>query len=132
MQNPSERLFLKRFTAGIAWFFLVLFLICLPGSEIPPVATWLNNIYFDKWVHTGLFCILTLLFIYPLTKLDLPITVKKKIAIKIALATCVWALTTELIQKYFIPGRSYDLFDWAADSFGILLAFTWCWKKYLR
>lgn len=57
---------------------------------------------------------------------------KKKIAIKIALATCVWALTTELIQKYFIPGRSYDLFDWAADSFGILLAFTWCWKKYLR
>ena len=132
MQNPSKRSTLKRFIPGIAWFFLVLFLICLPGSDIPYVATWLDDIYFDKWVHTGLFSMLTFLFIYPLRKLDLTLAVKKNTAIKIAIAACVWALTTELIQKYFIPGRSYDLFDWAADSFGILIAFTWCWKKYLK
>jgi VanZ family protein len=132
MQSPSKRSSLKRFIPGIAWFFLVLFLICLPGSEFPPVETWLDDIYFDKWVHTGLFCILTFLFIHPLTKLDLPIAVKKNTAIKIALATCVWALATEFIQKYFIPDRSFDMHDWASDSFGILIAFTWCWKKYLR
>ena len=132
MQNPSKRSSLKRFIPGIAWFFLVLFLICLPGSDIPPVEDWLDAIYFDKWVHTGLFAGLTFLFIYPVSKLNLSNSFKKNSAIKIAIAACIWGLTTEFIQRFFIPGRSFDMFDWAADSFGILMAFTWCWKKYLK
>lgn len=132
MQNPSTRSSVIRFIPGIAWFFLILVLICLPGSDIPPVENWLNYIYFDKWVHTGLFAGLTFLFIYPLSKMNLADAFKKNTAIKIALAAWVWALTTEFIQKYFIPDRSFDLYDWAADSFGILIAFTWCWKKYLK
>jgi VanZ family protein len=132
MQNPSKRSSVKSFIPGIAWFFLILVLICLPGSNIPPVETWLNNIYFDKWVHTGLFAGLTFLFIYPMSRLSLSAFVKKNTAIKIAIAAWVWALTTEFIQKYFIPDRSFDLYDWGADSLGILLAFTWCWKKYLK
>ena len=132
MQNPSKRSSLKRFIPGIAWFFLVLFLICLPGSDIPPVEDWLDAIYFDKWVHTGLFAGLTFLFIYPVSKLNLSNSFKKNSAIKIAIAACIWGLTTEFIQRFFIPSRSFDLFDWAADSFGILMAFTWCWKKYLK
>ena len=132
MQNPSKRSSVKRFIPGIAWFFLVLFLICLPGSDIPTVETWLNYIYFDKLVHIGLFSVLTFLFIYPVTRLDLTNPVKKNTAIKIAIAAWVWALATEFIQKYFIPDRSFDMYDWAADSLGILIAFTWCWKKYLN
>jgi VanZ family protein len=132
MQNPSKRSSVKRFIPGIAWFFLVLFLICLPGSDIPPVENWLNYIYFDKWVHIGLFSILTFLFIYPVSKLDLTNKVKKNTAIKIALAAWIWALTTEFIQKYFIPDRSFDMYDWGADTFGILSAFTWCRIKYLK
>ena len=132
MQNPSKRSSVKRFIPGIAWFFLVLFLICLPGSDIPTVETWLNYIYFDKLVHIGLFSVLTFLFIYPVTRLDLTNPVKKNTAIKIAIAVWVWALATEFIQKYFIPDRSFDMYDWAADSLGILIAFTWCWKKYLN
>ena len=131
MQSPPKSSALIRFIPGIAWFFLVLFLLCLPGSDIPPVENWLNYIYFDKWVHIGLFSVLTFLFIYPVRKLDLTEAVKKNTAIKIAIALCIWALTTEFIQKYFIPDRSFDLYDWAADSFGILVAFTWCRKKYL-
>jgi VanZ family protein len=132
MQNPSKPLSVKRFIPGIAWFFLVLVLICLPGSDIPPVENWLNYIYFDKLVHIGLFSILTFLFIYPVSKLDFTNSFKKNTAIKIALAAWIWALTTEFIQKYFIPDRSFDMYDWAADSFGILVAFIWCWKKYLK
>lgn len=131
MQSPSEKPSVKRFIPGIAWFFLVLFLICLPGSDIPPVENWLSYIYFDKWVHVGLFSVLTFLFIYPLGKLDVTSALKKNIAIKIALAAWIWALTTEFIQRFFIPDRSFDIFDWAADSFGILIAFTWCRIKYL-
>jgi hypothetical protein len=132
MQNLTKKKAVKKFIPGIAWFFLILILICLPGSDIPPVETWLNDIYFDKWVHTGLFGVLTFLFIYPVSRIDLTNTLKKNTAIKIAIAAWVWALTTEFIQKYFIPDRSFDMFDWAADSLGILTAFTWCWKKYLK
>ncbi len=132
MQNPSTRSSVIRFIPGIAWFFLILVLICLPGSDIPPVDNWLNYIYFDKWVHTGLFAGLTFLFIYPLAKMNLADAFKKNTAIKIALAAWVWALATEFIQKYFIPDRSFDLYDWAADSLGILIAFAWCRKKYLK
>ncbi|HEX2683505.1 MAG TPA: VanZ family protein [Ferruginibacter sp.] len=122
----------KRFIPGIAWFFLILVLISLPGSKLPTVETWLNDIYFDKWIHTGLFAILVLLFIYPVSRTSLPVPIKKNIALKIAIAACIWGLTTEFIQKFFIPDRSFDLFDLAADCLGVLLAYAWCRKKLLK
>ncbi|MBK8611357.1 MAG: VanZ family protein [Chitinophagaceae bacterium] len=129
--TPLKEYPVKKFIPGIVWFFLVLVLICLPGSEIPTPETWLNDIYFDKWVHAGLFGVLSFLFIYPVTKFNLATRVKKNIIIKISLAAIVWGITTEFIQHFFIPDRSFDLFDWAADSFGILTAYTWCTIKYL-
>lgn len=132
--NPDmqDQLSVKRFIPGIAWFVLVLVLICLPGSDIPTVETWLNDIYFDKWVHTGLFAVLAFLFIYPVCRSGLPTAAKRKIAIKIALAASVWALATEFIQRYFIPDRDLDILDWACDTLGIIIAWTWCRKKYLQ
>jgi VanZ family protein len=132
MQNPSKRPSAKTFTPGIAWFFLILILICLPGSKLPTVETWLNDIYFDKWVHAGLFGMLVFLFIYPIyKKLILPLQVKRNWAIKITIAAVIWGLTTELIQHFFIPGRSFDIYDLAADAAGILVAYNWCRAKYL-
>jgi uncharacterized membrane protein len=132
MQNPSIRSSLKKFIPGIAWFFLILVLICLPGSRIPSVETWLNDIYFDKWVHAGLFGMLVFLFIYPIyKKMILPLQVKRNWAIKIAIAAVIWGLTTELIQKFFIAERSFDIYDLAADTAGILVAYNWCRIKYL-
>jgi hypothetical protein len=122
----------KKFIPGIAWFFLILILICLPGSKIPTVETWLNDIYFDKWVHTGLFAVLVILFIYPVSKLSIPQPVKKNTAIKIAIAAGLWGLTTELIQKFFVPDRSFDAFDLGANTLGVLAAYIWCRKKYLN
>jgi VanZ family protein len=132
MQNPSKRLTANKFIPGIAWFFLILVLICLPGSKIPPVETWLNDIYFDKWIHAGLFAVLVFLFVHAVFRLQIPLAVKKNLAVKIALAACVWALTTEFIQKFFIPGRSFDEYDLVADAFGIMIAYTWCRVKYLK
>ena len=129
--TPLNSASVKKFIPGIAWFFLVLIVICLPGSEIPTIDTWLNDIYFDKWVHAGMFGVLTFLFIYPVTKLSLSNLIKKNTSLKIAIAAIIWGLTTEFIQRFFIPGRSFDIFDWAADSFGILSAYIFCYKKYL-
>jgi VanZ family protein len=50
--------------------------------------------------------------------------------IKIAIATSIWGLTTECIQKYFVPGRFFDMMDWASDSLGALIAFWFCRKRF--
>lgn len=131
-QTPVKESLVKNFIPGIAWFFLVLILICLPGTQIPQAETWLNEIYFDKWVHAGLFAVLTFLFIYPVTRLNLTAIVKKNTAIKITFAACIWGITTEFIQKFFIPDRSFDVFDVGADCIGVLTAYCWCRIKYLK
>jgi VanZ family protein len=121
----------KKYIPGIAWFFLVFFLICLPGNQFPKTDDWLKLIYFDKWVHCGLFGILAFLWMKPFALSDIVPLQKLNFAIKIAVAVSVWGLTTEYIQKYFIPFRSFDWWDWAADSLGALLAFIVCHKIYL-
>jgi len=119
-----------KFLPGIAWFFVVLVLISLPGSDFPS-ANWLNKIYFDKWVHIGIFCLLALLFMWPIAFSSMEKRTKLQYFLRIAIATSIWGLTTEFIQKYLVTGRSFDLLDWAADSVGAAAAFIYCWKKYV-
>lgn len=112
----------KNFLPGIAWFFIVGILTLMPGKDIPEV-TFLNSIpQFDKLVHAALFGGITFLFCLPLIKY--PFSHRQKIYyfIRIALAAIIWGITVEFLQKYFIPGRDFDLLDWAADSAGVLIA----------
>ena len=122
---------IKKFIPGIAWFFLVLILLCLPGNEFPKNIEWLEKIYFDKWVHAGLFGILAFLLMYPYAKSEIDLQSKLNTILKIALAVSVWGLTTEFIQKYFVPFRNFDLWDWAADSVGALAALVF-WRIRLK
>lgn len=122
----------KKFIPGIAWFFLVMVVICLPGNDIPPINDWFNKIYIDKWAHVGLFSVLAFLFMRPFLQSSLEIKEKWHYMIKIALATAIWGLNTEIIQKYFVPGRSFDLFDWSADSIGAIFALLYAKIRFLN
>lgn len=121
---------MKKFTPGIAWFFLVLILICLPGDDLPKADSWMDAVHFDKWVHIGLFSMLAFLFMLPVAKSSLAAKAKWQTILKIAACVVLWGITTEFIQKFFIPGRSFDLTDWAADSFGAVLAVVVIAKVY--
>ena len=121
----------KKFIPGIAWFFVVLVLICLPGKDIPQVG-WLTGINFDKVVHIGVFGLLAVLFCWPFYRSSFTKKERLQYFIKIAIATSIWGLTTEFIQKFFIPSRSFDLLDWAADSIGALIAFWFCSRKFIK
>jgi VanZ family protein len=114
---------------AIGWFFLLLYFICMPPSSIPPVDSWINQFYPDKWVHAILFGVLAFLFIYPLKKANSTQKQKRNTALRLLLASIIWGLTTEFIQKYFIPGRFFDWYDWLADSFGAFCSF-WLCKKW--
>jgi len=122
----------KKFIPGIAWFFVVLYLTCLPGNDLPKIG-WMDNIiFFDKWVHMGLFGILVLLFCLPFYKSSFTTKERLNYFIKIFLVVSIWGLTIEFIQKYFIPGRAFDLWDWAADSVGAVIAYWFCKKKFIK
>ena len=84
MPNYLKMISIKKFIPGIAWFFLVLILICLPGDDLPKTDDWMSAIYFDKWVHIGLFSILAFLFMMPICKSALTLKSKWEIVIKIA------------------------------------------------
>jgi hypothetical protein len=122
------------FVPGIFWFLLVLVLICLPKSDLPPLEGWgalLEKIHFDKWVHAGIFGIMAMLFYFPFGKTNIDTAQKNKIFILISLLAIGWGFVTECIQIY-VPGRSFDLADWAADSFGICIFWWYAHKIWVR
>lgn len=121
-QLPDKALHISKFIPGIAWFFVILVLICLPSDKLPEVDDWMITINYDKLIHTGVFAVLAFLFMYPVSKSGLPVKDKWNYYIKIALATVIWGLVTELIQKFFIPSRSFSLSDFAADGIGGIVA----------
>jgi hypothetical protein len=124
----SQKIPFKKFLPGIAWFFIVGTLTLMPGSDIPEVG-WLDKIKnFDKVVHAGLFGGLTFLFCLPYFKSFFSHHQKINYFIRVSLAAIVWGITIEFLQKYFVPGRSFDLTDWIADSFGVLIALWLCIK----
>ncbi len=122
----------KKFIPGIAWFFLILILVCTPGKDLPRVGDWFSLLDVDKMIHAGIFGVLAFLFMYPFVKSSLPKKQQWYYCIKIAIATCIYGYITELLQKYFIPGRSYDIIDFTADSIGGLLALAFSKIFFLK
>ena len=130
--SPFKEIGIKKFIPAIIWFFVVLTLISIPGDDLPKVDNWMIAIDYDKLIHIGVFGLLALLFMYPFGKSTLPSKLKLHYFIRFALATIVWGYTTEVLQKFYIPGRSYDLADWLADSIGGMGALVFCWFRFLR
>jgi len=118
----SGKLTFKKFIPGISWFFILLILLCLPAKDLPKTDWWLDKIYFDKWVHIGLFGLLAILFTAPVFASDLQAKRKWIYVIIIGCAGILWGITTEFIQDAFIEKRSFDHLDWMADSLGTIIA----------
>jgi len=130
--SPFKEIGIKKFIPGIAWFFVVLVLVTIPGKDLPTPDNWMIAIDYDKLIHIGVFGLLAFLFMYPFGKSSLPPKQKLHYFIRFALVTIVWGYTTEILQKFYIPGRSYDLADWLADSIGGILALVISKFYFLR
>ena len=130
--SPFKEIGIKKFVPAIVWFFVVLFLVTIPGNDLPTPDNWMIAIDYDKLIHIGVFGFLAFLFMYPFGKSSLPSKQKLHYFIRFALATIVWGYTTEVLQKFYIPGRSYDLADWLADSIGGISALLFCKFYFLR
>lgn len=112
-----------RLALASVYFIFISILFFLPGSVLPK-EDWLSQIYFDKWVHVGFFVALLLLWLWALKP-------AKKGALKIVVLAVFYGIAVEFIQDWFIPNRSFDLGDWAADTTGSLIGF-WVWNRYIK
>lgn len=116
----------KSFLPGIAWFAVILFLICMPSDEIPEPTgwwEWVKLIRIDKIVHMGIFAVLVILFIVPIARAPFSRKKKSNLFIYITILACAWGMGTELIQKFFVPTRFFDMMDFMADSIGALAGY---------
>ena len=111
---------LKSFILPAIWFAFITVILTLPGSSFPK-ETWLNKIYFDKIFHVSIFFILVLLFFWPFSRTTISESKKKKIFFTIILSAITYGIIIEFIQKYWIPGRSFELLDILADATGSVL-----------
>ncbi len=111
---------------ALGWFVIMCILFFLPGSVLPKENEFLAFLHVDKIVHIGLFAI----FVF-LIKCSFTSTLFKYNILLIA-ATGLYGYAVELIQKKWIPGRSFDLYDLLADMIGSLLGlliYVWLVKK---
>ena len=116
---------LRFFWLALGWLIIVTVLLTLPASAFPR-EDWLDQLWFDKWVHIGLFGVLTLLWGYPFFKINIA---SAHPFIIVAVCVILYGTIMEFVQKYFAFERSFDLFDILADSAGSLLALWWLTYK---
>ena len=118
----NKKIPFKYFLPGIAWFFIVGILTLMPAKDVPEVG-WMDNIHnFDKFVHADLFGGVVFLFSLPFIISHLSKKQKINYLIRISLASVIWGITIEFLQKFYVPSRDFDLLDWAADSVGVILS----------
>jgi len=111
--------FFQSKTLAISWIVIITILFFLPGSTLPK-EDWLSKIYFDKWVHIGLFAILIFLW---RSAFEWKIANYNFILLLLAF---LYGLTVEIIQQQWIPNRSFDVYDILSDVTGSILGlFVW-------
>jgi VanZ family protein len=126
---------LRRSTVSLllatVWFITSLVLLTLPGSDLPQ-ENWLDKIYFDKWVHIGMFALLVFLWCWALSKRKGTFPGLKIFFLRITVAAIVYGILMEFVQRYFVPGRSFDVTDMIADAVGAFIGFFYSSWSFIK
>ena len=109
---------------------LVTILLCIPGTKFPKI-TWLNKIWFDKWVHIGLFAMLVVAWCLAYSSNSISEKPLKNIFLRIAILGLLYGVIMELIQHFYIPFRSFDYGDIVADAVGCIGGYFFS-GKYIK
>jgi VanZ family protein len=113
-------MFLKHTKWAMLWALLILILCGIPGKDIPHIS-FLELLSFDKLVHAGIFFVLVLLAIRGFL-LQSTITFLQANARVLAVVFCiVYGGLLEIMQGTLFQERSADVFDFIANSFGVIV-----------
>lgn len=109
---------------ALGWLLIMCILFFLPGKAFPE-ENWMSAVYFDKWVHVGLFAVLVFLWSSAFD-LDLP-----KNSGYLVGAVVLYGVAVEFIQRDWVANRSFDVFDILADTVGALTGLV-IWLRVYR
>jgi hypothetical protein len=120
-------------SAAIGWFIISIILLTLPGTAFPQ-EDWLDKIWFDKWVHIGMFSILAWLWCayWYYHKMNEAAATLKRIFIAIGIFCLLYGILMEFVQKNYIPYRSFDFGDIVADAVGSSLGSFFSTWRYIK
>lgn len=117
------------FTPGIGWLIICTILLTLPGSAFPQ-EDWLDKIWFDKWVHIGLFAVIVVTWSWGVQKgaLQNP----SGLFIRITILSILYGTGMEFVQKYLVVNRSFDGGDIIADAVGAYIGYLYSRKTFIK
>jgi VanZ family protein len=121
MRQRLQKLLSNRTPALLLTIFIFI-LMALPGNMLPKEEkTFIPNL--DKLIHATLFGSFVFLWcIYYSTRKEKNNHATSRYVLILIIA-CLYGVATELMQKYLIPNRDYDIYDIMADSVGALLGY---------
>ena len=131
-------MFRKPLLPGIIWTLLIAVLTLAPGNYIPKVFDFLDWLSPDKIVHLFLFGTYTFLLMEGFNRQDHHKILKRYPLLSSLFIGIVFAIFTEVMQKFVIPGRNGNVFDMMADILGSIVGIAvWSFtrrneKKNLR
>jgi len=116
---------------AIIWLLIITTLLCTPGTKLPKV-TWQDKIWLDKWIHVFLFIVLVILWSKAYSNKKNTQSYNRKTFFKIMVLGCFYGIAMELVQKYFIPFRSFDIGDILADGVGCFIGYLISIKRFVK
>lgn len=119
------------FLVAISILLLITILLCTPGAKFPKIG-WQDKIWFDKWVHIGLFMALVVAWCCFYSGKKEQSTNSKKTFITIAVLSLLYGIAMEIVQEQFIPNRSFEISDIISDGVGALLGYFIAVRKYIK
>src|SRR5882672_10805186 len=121
MRQRLQKLLSNRKPA-LLWTIFIFILMAIPGSMLPQEEkTFIPNL--DKLIHATLFGSFVFLWsVYYAAKKEKNNNSNSRFVLILIIA-CLYGVATELMQKYLIPNRDYDIYDILADSIGATVGF---------
>ncbi|MEO7923651.1 MAG: VanZ family protein [Chitinophagaceae bacterium] len=119
------------FVPGILWLILSTVLLVIPGSSFPK-DDWLGKIWFDKWVHIGMFAALVALWCWGVLRIQNNKGMLRKKFLLTAILALGYGIGMEFVQKYFVVNRSFDTGDIVADAGGCVLGLIFSLGRYIK
>ncbi|HEY5774013.1 MAG TPA: VanZ family protein [Chitinophagaceae bacterium] len=116
---------------AIIWLLIITTLLCMPGTKFPKI-TWQDKIWLDKWIHVFLFMVLVVLWSKAYSGKKNIQNDTRKIFFQIMLLGLFYGIAMELVQKYFIPFRSFDMGDILADGAGCFIGYLISNKRFVK
>jgi VanZ family protein len=112
------------------WALIILILCGIPGKDIPHIS-FLELLSFDKLVHAGVFFVLVLLMIRGLVVQTSYSWMQRRAAAAAGMICVIYGGALEVMQETMFDGRSADVYDFIANSFGCI-AGLWLYKLVER